>query len=318
MQQSPLNQTTASHPPPLSTASSFVGRTTDLEASAIIDELWSRVDEDRLYRALDTIPRFDPKFVAVEDFASSIQRTMSRVPPGHENRFLSELMYKLADPVRDYVEGKECRSVNDLLSLLKIRYARGYVELLLELERISMFPQERVIDYIHRATCLCHYAKKLIGEGIERVLKDVERFARSSFIRGLPPRISAKVGLLNPCTFDDACDEALGVERRDQLMMSYAYALPPRPPSSYDHHRRSEWRELRRERDLEESQSSYSAYTLTYHRDHYHRDPTPPRKPVTLVTVECERCGHENQIPDDYKESDAREISSERREYLRG
>ena len=146
-----------------------------------------------MYRALDIVPRFDPDFVTLEDFAASIQCATKRIQPGQEERFLSELIYKLADPIRYYVEEKGCKSVADLLSLLRVRYSscRSYEELRLELERISMFLQERIIDFIHRVSRLYRQvtvrAKELIGENNERAMRDVETFGSFLVYHGITP-----------------------------------------------------------------------------------------------------------------------------------
>ena len=58
-------------PPALNSRPSFGSRTNDLEMSAI--DVWrSREDEERVYRALDSIPRFDPDFVTLEYFAAPV------------------------------------------------------------------------------------------------------------------------------------------------------------------------------------------------------------------------------------------------------
>ena len=78
------------------------------------------------------------------------------VPTDHEDRFLAGPIHKLADPIRFYIERKECKTTDDILSLLKVRYTpcRGYGELHTDLERISMSPRETLIDYIHRVSRL--------------------------------------------------------------------------------------------------------------------------------------------------------------------
>ena len=286
-------------------------------------DVWrSREDEERVYRTLDNIPRFDPDFVNLEDFAASIQRAIKRVPPGQEERFLTELIYKLKDPIRYYVEDKGCKSVADLLSLLRVRYSpcRGYEELRLELERISMFPRERLIDFVHRVSRLYRQvtvrAKELIGENIERTMKDVERLARSSFIIALPQRISTKVALLNPESLDDAFDLALHTQRREPELAAlprddtYEYVRSARAPSLNDPQRRwSEWRQPIETSPYGEPLPSYSAYSYPRYRDDYYRDsyvhepyyhddyrreldyrdPLPPRQSTALLTRQGER-----------------------------
>ena len=292
-------------PPALNGRPSFGSRTNDPEMS-VIDVWRSREDEERVYRALDGIPRFDPDFVTLEDFAASIQRATQRVPPGQEERFLTELVYKLKDPIRYYVEGKGCQSVSDLLSLLRVRYSpcRGYEELRLELERISMFPRERLIDFIHRVGRLYRQvtvrARELIGENVERTIRDVERLARTSFITALPQRISTKVALSNPESLDDAFDLALHAQRREQELTGlprdemYGYTSGARPPSPYDPQRRwTEWRQPREEDSYHEPPSPYSAYSSLryrdeYYREPYYRDPTPEYRPKALLTRQGE------------------------------
>ena len=303
-------------PPALNSRPSFGSRTNDLEMSAI--DVWrSREDEERVYRALDSIPRFDPDFVTLEDFAASIQRAIQRIPPGQEERFLTELIYKLKDPIRYYVEGKGCQSVTDLLSLLRVRYSpcRGYEELRLELERISMFPRERLIDFIHRVGRLYRQvtvrARELIGENVERTIKDVERLARTSFITALPQRISTKVALSNPESLDDAFDLALHAQRREQELSglsrdeTYGYTRSARPPSPYDPQRSwTEWRQPREDDSYREPPSPYSAYSSPryrdeYYREPYYRDPTPERRPTALLTRQGVRpLDHERRLYD--------------------
>ena len=179
----------------------------------------------------------------------------------------------------------------------------------MELERISMFPRERLIDYVHRVSRLYRQvtvrAKELIGENIERTMKDVERLARSSFIIALPQGISTKVALLNPESLGDAFDLALHMQRREQELASlprddtYEYVRSPRAPSLIDPQRKwSEWRQPIETSPYDEPLPSYSAYSYPRYRDDYYRD-SYSREPY---------------YHDDYRrELDRRELNADRR-----
>lgn len=211
-------------------------------------ESWriTREEEDRVYRVLETIPRFDPSVIPFEEFATAIESVRKRIPAGYEDRFLEGLIGKLFQPIQFYVEESGCNSVAELLKLLRKRYApnRTHQEIRYDLEHMTARPSESMLEYIHRFTRSFHQAKVSardeMGENFDFAALD--RLARKSFIRGLPLHLSYAVIAAVPGTLEEAMDEALYVEKCESKRMfpvnhHNLQPLPPRPPAPCDYNR---------------------------------------------------------------------------------
>ena len=203
---------------------------------------------------LQGIRHFDGSNISLNDFIQDIRNGVKHVAKQHEPQYVSAVIAKLRGAARDCVSGKEISVLENLIKILKKRFAPGhdYAYYLDKITSLRMRQGETSSAFYDRLSILVRAACKTFTEmgdkndqGEKKDLTEEQQKAMSlplqqtalgTFIRGLPVDIAKAVVLKGCKTLDEAREEAVNYECKmdSKLLPDTRHKVRPDNPYGWE------------------------------------------------------------------------------------
>lgn len=190
-------------------------------AAALTTSFASMSASFALQNVLVGFPEFDGKNMPLKDFLQDVRNGLEFAGGDQEPRYVRAVLTKLKGAARDCTYGKTIRTIEDLVKVLKERFAPGkdFAYYCNKIHQIYMRQGEKVGDFYDHLNILLAGAKNALelevgAANIEVAMKGTRIAALNQFISKLPPDIRMAIQTLNPETLDAAYKEAVRLEAK--------------------------------------------------------------------------------------------------------
>lgn len=170
------------------------------------------------------IHEFDGRNIPLKDFLQDIRNGAQLVPAAQRKDFTRLIITKLRGPARDTTYGKEINTPDELIKILKQRFApcRDFAYYNSKIHSSRMKQGDMVGDFYDRLNILLSCAENALKEELgnsydEAMMTPIKNSTVRIFINGLPKEIGNLVDVKQPKTLEEAYKEALRIETRINL-----------------------------------------------------------------------------------------------------